>query len=124
MLVECTVVISVLSFVTMASIGSWWRVVQNEKDRSSGLESDFEYRERWITIRLVYVSGFLMFLSFGVVTTGLWPYLQDVSSRRSDDAECYRCIMKPFLLDSDGSHGWQAVPECRICRSTCRSVDL
>uniref|UniRef100_A0A182V3X0 Major facilitator superfamily (MFS) profile domain-containing protein n=1 Tax=Anopheles merus TaxID=30066 RepID=A0A182V3X0_ANOME len=71
----------------MASIGSWWRVVQNEKDRSSGLESDFEYRERWITIRLVYVSGFLMFLSFGVVTTGLWPYLQDMDPT----------VGKPFL---------------------------
>uniref|UniRef100_A0A3F2YX76 Major facilitator superfamily (MFS) profile domain-containing protein n=1 Tax=Anopheles farauti TaxID=69004 RepID=A0A3F2YX76_9DIPT len=62
----------------MASIGNWFRVVQKEKDRLSELESDFEYRQRWITIRLVYFSGFLMFLSFGVVTTGLWPYLQDM----------------------------------------------
>lgn len=62
----------------MASLGNWFRVVQKEKDRLSELESDFEYRQRWITIRLVYLSGFLMFLSFGVVTTGLWPYLQDM----------------------------------------------
>uniref|UniRef100_A0A182JXE3 Major facilitator superfamily (MFS) profile domain-containing protein n=1 Tax=Anopheles christyi TaxID=43041 RepID=A0A182JXE3_9DIPT len=66
---------------------SWFHVVQKDKDRSSGLESDFEYRERWITIRLVYVSGFLMFLSFGVVTTGLWPYLQEIDPT----------VGKPFL---------------------------
>ncbi|XP_052891996.1 major facilitator superfamily domain-containing protein 8-like [Anopheles moucheti] len=71
----------------MASIGNWLRVVQREKDRLSELESDFEYRQRWITIRLVYLSGFLMFLSFGVVATGLWPYLQDMDPT----------VGKPFL---------------------------
>uniref|UniRef100_A0AAG5DWD6 Major facilitator superfamily (MFS) profile domain-containing protein n=1 Tax=Anopheles atroparvus TaxID=41427 RepID=A0AAG5DWD6_ANOAO len=62
----------------MAAIKSWFSLKQSEKDRLTDLESDEEYRERWITIRLVYLSGFLMFLSFGVVTTGLWPYLEEM----------------------------------------------
>ncbi|XP_050095987.1 major facilitator superfamily domain-containing protein 8-like isoform X2 [Anopheles aquasalis] len=53
---------------------------QNLKDRQSMLETDEEYCERWITIRIIYLSGFLMFLPFGVVTTSLWPYLQEMDS--------------------------------------------
>lgn len=62
----------------MGSIKSSLSLKQQDKDRSSGLESDEEYRDRWITIRVVYFSGFLMFLSFGVVATGLWPYLENM----------------------------------------------
>ncbi|XP_049544776.1 major facilitator superfamily domain-containing protein 8-like isoform X3 [Anopheles darlingi] len=64
----------------MERLENWFRPRQKLKDRQSMLETDEEYCERWITIRIIYLSGFLMFLSFGVVTTSLWPYLQEMDS--------------------------------------------
>ncbi|XP_052872164.1 major facilitator superfamily domain-containing protein 8-like [Anopheles cruzii] len=61
----------------MEVIRRWFSLPQQPKDLN-GAESEQGYRQRWITIRVVYLSGFLMFLSFGVMTTSLWPYLEDM----------------------------------------------
>uniref|UniRef100_A0A1Q3FSD9 Putative transporter/transmembrane protein n=2 Tax=Culex tarsalis TaxID=7177 RepID=A0A1Q3FSD9_CULTA len=56
----------------------WITLKQSDKDRSLGLETGAEYRQRWISIRVVYFIGFLMFLAFGIVATGIWPYLKSL----------------------------------------------
>lgn len=56
----------------------WISLKQSDKDRSLGLETSAEYRQRWISIRVVYFIGFLMFLAFGIVATGIWPYLRSL----------------------------------------------
>lgn len=46
---------------------------------SGGLETESEYRERWISIRVIYFTMFLMSLGFSIIITGVWPYLDKVS---------------------------------------------
>ncbi|XP_058838025.1 major facilitator superfamily domain-containing protein 8-like [Topomyia yanbarensis] len=60
----------------MAQLLKWISLNQPEKERVLGLETAAEYRQRWISIRVVYFIGYLMFLAFGIVATGLWPYLK------------------------------------------------
>ncbi|XP_058458936.1 major facilitator superfamily domain-containing protein 8-like isoform X3 [Malaya genurostris] len=60
----------------MEHILQWISLNQPEKERVLGLETATEYRQRWISIRVVYFVGYLMFLAFGIVATGLWPYLK------------------------------------------------
>ncbi|XP_044739182.1 major facilitator superfamily domain-containing protein 8 [Chrysoperla carnea] len=42
---------------------------------NDGLETDIEYRERWMSIRVIYFTMFLMSLAFSIILTGVWPYL-------------------------------------------------
>lgn len=42
------------------------------------LETADEYRERWISIRIIYFTMFLMSLGFSIILTGIWPYLMKV----------------------------------------------
>lgn len=51
---------------------------QPENDRALGLETPSEYRERWISIRVMYYNGFLIYVAFGIITTSVWPYLKSV----------------------------------------------
>lgn len=39
------------------------------------LETEEEYQERWISVRIIYFTMFLMSLGFSIVLTGIWPYL-------------------------------------------------
>lgn len=64
----------------MARIVKWLSLKQPEKQRVLGLETEAEYRARWISIRVLYFTGFVMFLAFGIVATGVWPYLKSVMS--------------------------------------------
>lgn len=43
-----------------------------------GLETEREYAERWLSIRIIYFTMFLMSLGFSIVITGVWPYLLKV----------------------------------------------
>lgn len=43
------------------------------------IETEEEYKQRWLSIRIMYFTMFLMALGFSVVLTGVWPYLDDVS---------------------------------------------
>lgn len=47
---------------------------------NDGLESETEYRQRWLSIRIIYFTMFLMSLGFSVVLTGIWPFLDKVRS--------------------------------------------
>lgn len=44
------------------------------------LETEIEYRERWISVRIIYFTMFLMSLGFSIILTGIWPYLDKVNS--------------------------------------------
>ncbi|XP_055591497.1 major facilitator superfamily domain-containing protein 8-like [Uranotaenia lowii] len=67
----------------MASLVKLISLKQPEKERVLDLETEAEYRERWISIRVLYYMGFLMFLSFGIVATGLWPFLTSLEPSAS-----------------------------------------
>ncbi|XP_055528938.1 major facilitator superfamily domain-containing protein 8-like isoform X2 [Wyeomyia smithii] len=62
----------------MAQFLKWISLKQPEKERILGLETQAEYRQRWISIRVLYFTGYLMFLAFGIVATGIWPYLKSL----------------------------------------------
>lgn len=62
----------------MSIIRDCLRIKQPEEDRLLGLETESEYRQRWISIRVIYYTGFVVYLAFGIVTTGIWPYLRSV----------------------------------------------
>lgn len=42
------------------------------------LETESAYKERWISIRIIYFTMFLMSLGFSIILTGIWPYLSKV----------------------------------------------
>lgn len=66
----------------MGLIPKWLDLEQPDSDRALGLESPVEYRERWISIRIFYFMGFLLYFAFNLVITGLWPYLKIVRTIR------------------------------------------
>lgn len=45
---------------------------------NDGLETEAEYASRWLSIRIIYFTMFLMSLGFSVVLTGVWPFLNKV----------------------------------------------
>lgn len=49
------------------------------------LESHTEYRKRWRSLYVIYFTTFLMALGFGIVLTGVWPYLDKVTDQRAKD---------------------------------------
>lgn len=68
----------------------WYDSKQTPKDSSKnntppsgwiddGLETDAEYKERWFSIYIIYFTMFLISLGFGIILTGVWPYLDRVS---------------------------------------------
>ncbi|XP_062564494.1 major facilitator superfamily domain-containing protein 8-like isoform X4 [Armigeres subalbatus] len=59
-------------------IGKLFSLKQSESDRQLGLETASEYRERWISIRVMYYNGFLVYVAFGIITTSVWPYLKSL----------------------------------------------
>nr|XP_029731760.1 major facilitator superfamily domain-containing protein 8-like [Aedes albopictus] len=62
----------------MSVLGKVFTLKQPESDRLLGLESASEYRERWISIRVIYYMGFVIYLAFGIVATSMWPYLKSL----------------------------------------------
>ncbi|EAT38954.1 AAEL009197-PA [Aedes aegypti] len=60
----------------MGLILKLWSLEQPESDRALGLETPQQYKERWVSIRVFYCMGFLLYFAFNVVVTGLWPYLK------------------------------------------------
>ncbi|XP_053690005.1 major facilitator superfamily domain-containing protein 8-like [Sabethes cyaneus] len=59
----------------MEIFDKFFALQQSEGSRRLGLETQSQYRERWISIRVIYYMGFLIYFAFGVVATMLWPYL-------------------------------------------------
>lgn len=61
-----------------------------------GLETDQEYNERWMSIRIIYFTIFLMSLGFSIVITGVWPYLQKLDPGASKEYMGYVVAANPF----------------------------
>jgi len=53
------------------------RSVREEPD---DLETPEEKSERWVSIRIIYFTMFLMSLGFSIILTGVWPYLDKASN--------------------------------------------
>ncbi|XP_055620047.1 major facilitator superfamily domain-containing protein 8-like isoform X1 [Toxorhynchites rutilus septentrionalis] len=62
----------------MGILKDWLRIKQPEQNRSLGLETESEYYLRWTSIRVIYYTGFVVYLAFGIVATGIWPYLKSL----------------------------------------------
>ncbi|XP_055596939.1 major facilitator superfamily domain-containing protein 8-like [Uranotaenia lowii] len=62
----------------MAPSTNFWKTQQKESDRTLGLETEEECRKRWISIRIIYFNGFLVYLAFSIIGTSVWPYLNSV----------------------------------------------
>uniref|UniRef100_A0A336LET2 CSON008035 protein n=1 Tax=Culicoides sonorensis TaxID=179676 RepID=A0A336LET2_CULSO len=42
---------------------------------NAGIETEIEFKKRWFSVLVIYVTIFLMTLGFGITLTGVWPYL-------------------------------------------------
>lgn len=63
---------------------------------ADGLETDKEYAERWLSIRIIYFTMFLMSLGFSIVITGVWPYMQKLDPDSSKEFMGYVVGANPF----------------------------
>ncbi|KAJ1527977.1 hypothetical protein ONE63_007907 [Megalurothrips usitatus] len=61
-----------------------------------GLETEKEYAERWLSIRIIYFTMFLMSLGFSIVITGVWPYMQKLDPDASKEFMGYVVGANPF----------------------------
>ncbi|XP_039443573.1 major facilitator superfamily domain-containing protein 8-like isoform X1 [Culex pipiens pallens] len=59
----------------MEQLCKYVSIRQPESNRALGLETESEYRQRWISIRVIYFTGFVVYIAFCCVATSLWPYL-------------------------------------------------
>jgi len=48
------------------------------EDVDDGLETLEKYKQRWLSVRIIYFTMFLMALGFSIILTGIWPYLNKV----------------------------------------------
>jgi hypothetical protein len=46
--------------------------------KTADLETPQERRRRWMSIRIIYFTMFIMTLGFSIVLTGVWPFLDSV----------------------------------------------
>uniref|UniRef100_A0A336LTZ4 CSON004721 protein n=2 Tax=Culicoides sonorensis TaxID=179676 RepID=A0A336LTZ4_CULSO len=60
------------------------------------LETADEYKARWISIRIIYFTMFLMSLGFSIILTGVWPYLQKVDEYARKDFMGYIVAANPL----------------------------
>lgn len=43
-----------------------------------GLETLEEYNKRWVSVRVIYFTMFLMSLAFSIILTAVWPFLDKI----------------------------------------------
>ncbi|XP_066999586.2 major facilitator superfamily domain-containing protein 8 [Anabrus simplex] len=56
----------------------WYRKRKRKRSgeaEENALETAQEHKERWVSIRVIYFTMFLMSLGFSIILTGVWPYL-------------------------------------------------
>lgn len=53
---------------------------ENGVDNKQILETDSERKERVFSLRIIYFTMFLISLGFSIVLTGIWPYLDKVTT--------------------------------------------
>ncbi|XP_055528937.1 major facilitator superfamily domain-containing protein 8-like isoform X1 [Wyeomyia smithii] len=80
---------------------------QPDSDRLRGLETETEYRQRWISIRVMYFTAYLVYVGFGIAATCLWPYLKTLDPEAGKVFLAYLFAM-PSVLQLVGSPvlGW------------------
>lgn len=54
-----------------------WQKPQNTL-HEDGLETIYEYLQRWHSVHIAYFTILLMSMGFSVIVTGVWPYLDKV----------------------------------------------
>lgn len=81
---------------------------------NSTLETEIEFKRRWLSVLVIYFTIFLMTLGFGITLTGVWPYLDKVSHHVAGNTKglnqfltnCFKIIswiltlVKPFMESS------------------------
>lgn len=50
----------------------------NQGQIQQALETESEKKERFLSLRIIYFTMFLISLGFSIVLTGIWPYLDKV----------------------------------------------
>ncbi|XP_069696641.1 major facilitator superfamily domain-containing protein 8 [Periplaneta americana] len=65
-------------------------------EEHDGLETPQEKRERWISIRIIYFTMFLMSLGFSIILTGVWPYLDKLDPTAGKEFMGYVVAANPF----------------------------
>ncbi|XP_065171155.1 major facilitator superfamily domain-containing protein 8-like isoform X2 [Atheta coriaria] len=85
----------------------WYDSKQTPKDSSKnntppsgwiddGLETEAEYKERWFSIYIIYFTMFLISLGFGIILTGVWPYLDRLDPTAGKEFMGYVVAANPF----------------------------
>ncbi|KAJ9599283.1 hypothetical protein L9F63_010240, partial [Diploptera punctata] len=66
------------------------------EDEFDGLETAQERTQRWISIRIIYFTMFLMSLGFSIILTGVWPYLDKLDPTAGKEFMGYVVGANPF----------------------------
>lgn len=70
-----------INYDVMSKIGGMLHKLWKE---NSTLETEVEFKRRWLSVLVIYFTIFLMTLGFGITLTGVWPYLDKVNSISRD----------------------------------------
>ncbi|XP_063696824.1 major facilitator superfamily domain-containing protein 8-like isoform X1 [Culicoides brevitarsis] len=70
--------------------------VNRKELHNPSLETETEYRERWVSIRIIYFTMFLMSLGFSIILTGIWPYLSKMDPDASKEFMGYIVAANPL----------------------------
>ncbi|XP_062556574.1 major facilitator superfamily domain-containing protein 8-like [Armigeres subalbatus] len=81
----------------MGLLKNWWSLEQPESNRALGLETPVQYKERWISIRVFYCLGFLIYFTFSAVVTSLWPYLKTLDPEADKQFLTYILALPSFM---------------------------
>lgn len=64
---------------------------------NAALETEVEFKRRWMSVFVIYFTIFLMTLGFGITLTGVWPYLDKV---------CPDFLLKMFFMKRKIFDSW------------------
>lgn len=73
-------------------------------EESDGLETQQAKKERWLSIRIIYFTMFLMSLGFSIILTGVWPYLDKVSKISAFQMSAW--LKQSSQLETDNFFSW------------------
>lgn len=71
----------------------------NERSKNTNetqLETKEEYKQRWLSVRIMYFTMFLMSLGFSIVLTGVWPYLDKLDPHAGKEFMGYVVAANPL----------------------------
>ncbi|XP_060524429.1 major facilitator superfamily domain-containing protein 8 isoform X2 [Cylas formicarius] len=60
------------------------------------LETPEEYKERWISIYIIYFTMFMISLGFSIIVTGVWPYLDKLDPTAGKEYMGFVVAANPF----------------------------